>query len=185
MINEEEAIKAELRPILSAYFDVEEEVSGRFLIDNTPVRIDFLLRPRSHLIDLGIAPDWFGLEVKSPLGKDSKKKGLQVTWQALTYAQSQFGDRRPAFVAIYPPIWEFFPVAKVLNKRTSRHYDFNEAHWLKCFLQKANVGSFVVLLGPGKPDWRIEVGAGGTLFSRNGPSAIKSVGIRRVVGTWK
>lgn len=185
MTNGEEAIKAELRPILAADFEVEEEVSGRFLIDNTPVRIDFLLRPRSHLIDLGIAPDWFGLEVKSPLGKDSKKKGLQVAWQALTCAQSQFGDRRPSFVAIYPPISEFFPFAKVLNESTSRHYDFNEAHWLKCFLQKANVASFVVFPGPGRPSWRIEVGANGTMFSRNGPSDIKNVGIRKVVGTWK
>ena len=184
MTNEEEALKVELRPILIADFEVEEEVPGRFLLDNTHVRIDFLLRPRQHLIDRGVASDWFGLEVKSPLTTDPKKKGLQVAWQALTYAQSQFGDRRPAFVAIYPPIWEFFPVAKVLNESTSRHYDFSEAHWLKCFLQKANVGSFVVL--PKQRGWRIEFGAGSTrMSSYNGPSKITNVGIRKVVGTWK
>ena len=167
---DEPELKSQLRKTLHDSFDLREEVNGQFLVDGTSVIIDFLAYPKTELIDRGFDPFWFGIEAKSPQCKDPKKKGLQVAWQTITYAQSRFDDIRPQFVLIFPPLEEFFPD--------------NESHWLKCLLQKANVGD--LRIKPNGIDWKIEFGAAGRYFSNtHGRSKTMNLGQRRVVGTWK
>lgn len=87
-------------------FIFREEVSGNFIVDNTSVIIDYLMYPKNNLIEMGFEKQWFGVEVKAP-GKDAKK-GIQVSWQAITYSQSKFDGIRPVFVLIFPKITDFF-----------------------------------------------------------------------------
>ena len=185
MDRDELSLKATLRPLLNYSFVVEEEVEGRFLVDGTRVVIDFLLYPKPELVALGFDESWWGLEVKSPNVKDPKKKGIQrhVDKRSPT-AQSLFAERRPLFVAIFPHVREFFPPVTIVRGDGNGTYEANEGHWLKCFLQKANVSSFEVLRN--RKDWKIEFGAGSTYFSSTkGRSDIQNIGIRRVVGSWK
>ncbi len=167
---DEQALKSRLRSVLAPSFEYREEVEGVFLVDRTLVYIDFFVYPKALLIERGFDDKWFGIEVKSANFKDPKKKGLQVAWQAVTYSQSTFDSIRPQFVLIHPGIESFFPD--------------KESHWLKCFLQKANVGNFVVMSNG--YDWKIEFGAAGGYFSStHGRSESVNLGQRRVVGTCK
>jgi len=179
---DERELKRNLLPILEEYFIVKKEVPGRHLIYGTKgVRIDFLVQPKKELFSEEVSSKWIGIEVKSPDVKEPKKNGLAVAWQAVTYAQSDFEGITPAMVVIYPPISEFFPNIKALNEDTGRHYNFNEGHWLRCFLQKANVGSFIVHRD--NRTWHIEGGPGATWLSHDGESELNAPGTHRYIGS--
>lgn len=63
-------------------FQIREEIEGKFLIDGTPVRIDFLMHPEKELIDRGFPDGWFGVEVKA-LGLKHEtrvQKCLSLCW---------------------------------------------------------------------------------------------------------
>lgn len=175
---DESQLKAQIRPVLHKDFEVLEEVPGHFLVDDTNVKIDFLMKPRGHLVERGFDDDWVGLEVKSP----DTGAGIRLAWQAITYAQSSFNGRRPQFVLVFPHIDDFFPALKC--EGPTGLYERSSGHEVKCLLQKANVGSFI-LFKNGR-DWKIEFGAHQTYFSSTkGRSKIANIGQRRVSGTWK
>jgi hypothetical protein len=183
-MNDEEKIKNYIRPILLRNFVVKEEVEGTFLVDRTSVRIDFLLYPKEELIEKGFDQEWIGLEVKSPNTNEPQKKGLQVVWQAITYSQSIFGNIRPMFIAIHPPLEEFFNTLRVYREGIENPFPYNESHLLKCLMQKGNVGTFEI--NSRVNSWRLVFGAGQSYFnSTSGRSKIKNIGSRRVVGSWK
>jgi hypothetical protein len=171
----EETLKTNLLTHIASDFIVHDEVTGRFLVDNTKVIIDYMLYPRPNLIERGFAPTWFGIEVKSPDGEGGKK-GLRVSWQAITYSQSVFSDARvgrnvrPAFVLIYPPLFVFF------GSELSVYY-------LKCLLQKANVG--YMQIDAERNRWKIGFGANSYFSSERGLSNTPNVALNRHVGSWK
>lgn len=103
----EELLKSNLNTAISQDFEIFPEVSGRVLLTQENVRIDYLACPRPHLIDMGFIYKWFGIEVKHfrdfnnhDLGKKAK-----LMWQAINYAQSEFYVKgevvRPDFIALY------------------------------------------------------------------------------------
>ena len=157
-------------------FTVIDEVPGRFVVDGSKVVIDYFLYPKPNLITKGFVPEWFGVEVKSP-DRDGAKKGLRVAWQAITYSQSEFEDHRigqdkirPSFVLIYPSLANFFGSQQ-------------EAYYLVCLLQKANVGYVEIDARRGR--WNIRFGANSYFHSERGLSKTPSVSTKRNVGSWK
>ena len=150
-------------------FEVRAEVEGRFLVDDSKVVIDYLVHPKPALIEKGFVPAWFGVEVKSPEGEGAKK-GLQVSWQAIIYSQSEFDGVRPAFVLIFPPLAEFFGTPE-------------RAYYVVCLLQKANVG--YIEIDEKKRKWKVKFGANAYFYSDRGLSKTPNVGIKRHVGSWK
>jgi len=151
-----------------ASFRVKDEVDGYFLADKTPVRIDFLMYPKQHLIDMGFVEEWFGVEVKEQGG--DAKKGVQVAWQAITYSLSAFDGRRPAFILIFPPFTDFF--------RTPQ-----DAYYIKVLLQKANVG--YIESDKWHIKWKIKFGANAYFYSDKGLSKTSTIATKRNVGSWK
>ncbi|MBC8434394.1 MAG: hypothetical protein H8D96_21000 [Desulfobacterales bacterium] len=182
-------LKKILHRALNNDFVVRPDVKGRFLVDNSPVEIDFLIYPRDHLINNGFEKFWIGVEVKSPDVKEPVKQGLKVAWQAITYAQSAFTDIgnlltieniRPSFVLIYPPIWEFFPKIKAVGPRNN-YYEYNQSYLLNSLIQKGNVGNMV--LDKDLQNWEIEFSGSQYYYStKNGRSKIINLGTKKHVG---
>ena len=87
---------------LSSDFELRPDVDGIYIVEPKPVKIDFLLRAKSHIIDGGFTPEWFGVEVKNIYHNGIPKSGKinEVFWQALTYAQSKFDEKRLPFVLV-------------------------------------------------------------------------------------
>jgi hypothetical protein len=165
----ENELKKELCRSLESDFEIKAEVAGNFIVDGSKVVIDYLLFPKEHLINKGFKPSWFGVEVKSPNGEGAKK-AIRLAWQAITYSQSKFEGERPDFVLVYPPLSEFFKKPQ-------------DAYYLVCMLQKANVG--YIELRPEKKKWKIKFGANLHFSSDRGSSNTPNAGIKRHVGTWK
>lgn len=164
----ENQLKSYLLEHFGKDFIVRDEVEGRFLVDGTPVFIDYLMYPKPNLIEKGFANEWFGIEVKEPGG--DAKKGVQVAWQAITYSQSEFDGIRPAFVLIFPPITDFF--------RTEA-----DGYYIKVLLQKANVGYLEINKFDKK--WKIKFGANSYFYSDSGLSKTPTIATKRNVGSWK
>jgi hypothetical protein len=101
----EETLKNKLESKLSKDFFIEKEVSGSHPIYNIPVRIDYLLKAKPHLIESGFTTEWFGVECKWTGGIEGQtSKVSRLFWQSITYAQSQFKNKEevitPKFVAV-------------------------------------------------------------------------------------
>jgi len=167
-MNEDE-LKSYLLKHFAQGFEVRVEVEGRFLVDDSKVVIDYLMRPKPDLVEKGFVPAWFGVEVKSPEGEGAKQ-GLRVAWQAITYSQSKFDGVRPAFVLIFPPLAEFFSTP-------------GEVYYVVCLLQKANVGS--IEIDGKKKKWKVKFGSNAYFYSDRGLSKTPNVGIKRHVGSWR
>jgi hypothetical protein len=167
-MNEQE-LKIQFVSAMECDFLIKKDVPGQFLVDKTKVIVDYLLFPKSHLVQKGFSPKWFGVEVKSPDGEGAKK-AIRVAWQSITYSQSEFEGCRPEFVLIYPPLANFFEKP-------------GDAYYLVCMLQKANVGYMEI--NPEKNRWKIKFGANLYFSSENGLSSTPNAGLKRYVGSWK
>ncbi|ENJ1692197.1 hypothetical protein ACJO1W_23875 [Vibrio parahaemolyticus] len=176
----EQELKNKLEKELEADFILKKEVRGQFLVDGTGVVIDYLAKARRHVVkDQGFPDEWFGIEVKGFPTKDLAKKGKELAWQALTYAMSEFEGQRPMFVLTYPAIKNFFDNNKILNERTERHYEKNEAFQLVTFLEKGNVGSLEIR----NSGWNMYFGSWQSYCSKNTPlNRKKNYGTKRNVG---
>jgi hypothetical protein len=104
----EEILKRKLRKGLEKDFFVFSEVPGHHSIYNKTLKIDFMLKPKEHLIRAGFVDEWFGVECKWAEGVSGQtSKITRMFWQSITYAQGQFtvNDETvvPRFIAIYVP----------------------------------------------------------------------------------
>lgn len=155
-------------------FDIWEEVPGVNIPEQQNVRIDYIARPRQHLIDMGFDNVCFGIEVKSlsdSYDSFSFPKFKKLLWQCITYRQSMFtiGDSqyRPAFVLYY-----------VGNAERS------ENNWLAhreliTFAQLANIGR---LDFTERDTFKITFGMAG-YFSRGYGKGKTNAGLKLYVGT--
>jgi len=165
---DETQLKSYLLQHFGKNFIVRDEIKGNFLVDGTPVIIDYLMYPNKELIEKGFVKEWFGVEVKA-IGEGAKK-GLQVAWQAITYSQSKFDGIRPAFVLIYPPITEFFGAQ--IN-----------GSYIRMLLQKANVG--YIEINNFNKAWKIIFGANPYFYSDIGLGKTPNAATKRNIGSWK
>lgn len=168
----EEELKTYLVSRFQESFFINEEVKGVFLVDRTPVRIDYLMFPKPDLIEKGFIRAWFGVEVKS-LGsiKNRAKKGIATCWQSITYSQSLFGNVRPIFVLMFPSFDAF-----TIGRERDGH-----DRYLMALLQKANVGGIYFQ----RNKWSIKFAAGIYFSQDRGLGNVKNVGLKRHVGTKK
>ncbi|MDA1330419.1 MAG: hypothetical protein O3B43_05080, partial [Chloroflexi bacterium] len=88
----ENALKSDLISVISQDFEILEEVSGKVLVTQEAVRIDYLAYPRPHIVEMGFAYKWFGIEVKyfPDFHNHDRGKKAKLIWQAINYAQSEF-----------------------------------------------------------------------------------------------
>lgn len=158
---------------LNPYFEIKSEVEGVFLVDDTKVRIDFLLRPNEETKRKGFDSGYVGVEVKG-LGNidDRVKKGLSVAWQSITYSQSKFGTERPMFVLLFPPLDKF------LIGREGERFGLQ---YVNILLQKANVGILRIF----KEGWVVQFASQPYFSSEIGRSKIENLGLKKQVGTKK
>ncbi len=106
--DEESKLKEIFRERVAKDFHIREEVSGRHLIEDKGVRIDFMLFPKDHVIAAGFEPQWFGVEAKfihTNKSYGNRNKLTKLVWQCITYGQSVFkidGEEiRPLFIGFY------------------------------------------------------------------------------------
>lgn len=164
----EDELKQQIRQKLSDDFRVVEEIRGFHLIEQWPVRIDFLCYPLPHLSANGFDPFVFGVEAKQ-IGGYGAGKVYRLLWQAITYSQSTFPingkKHRPGFVLMCvdgepdnPDLWRY----------------------LLQFAQYANVG---LLDFPKYHGWRIRFGGGSYYSQKNGKGKVENIGTIRYVGS--
>lgn len=101
----EDSLKLKLESLLDKDFYLRKEVGGNHLIHDSPVRIDYLVKAKPHLVDAGFTPEWFGVECKWIEGVEGQtSKVSRLFWQGITYRQSRFfvdGETIiPSFVAV-------------------------------------------------------------------------------------
>lgn len=104
----EDSIKKSFIKRVEGDFLILEEVEGYHDFYKQGVRIDFMLKPRSHLVKDGFIDEWFGVEAKWIKGHGGMtSKTTRLIWQSITYAQSRFNVEGswhvPSFVAILTP----------------------------------------------------------------------------------
>lgn len=156
-------------------FDIHSDVSGQSIIEGKPVVIDFLMRPKQHLIDRGFDDDWIGVEVKH---LKSYKLGEvnALAWQALSYAQSRFNigtaQVRPMFVLMHANL--------SFNLQHARQNAVPEdSAGVISFVERGSVGW--IERDP-KYTWRIGFGSHGYFNIKYGRAAIATLGIKRNAG---
>lgn len=131
----EDALKAQVTAALERDFLIKPEASGRDMVHNEPVRVDFLLWPRQHVVTAGYPRQVAAVEVKWL--EDDDIGGLaELCWQGITYQQSVFPDKhgadhRPMFTLLYADS----------DGDKSPDTDYASAwRWASRILQRANVG---------------------------------------------
>ncbi|MHC4647722.1 MAG: hypothetical protein ACYTBJ_19830 [Planctomycetota bacterium] len=132
---DEPRLVAICKRVLAPSFDLQSEVTGKYIIDGSRVRIDLLAMPNKNLIDRGFVPEPIGVEIKSPASKNGS--AYAFAWQSVTYALSEFNGIRPAFVVMFPSADHFWKHERAVH--------------MQQFLQFANVGQ--LKLGAYRDNW--------------------------------
>jgi len=184
--NRENLAKEKLIKILSDLFYIQEEVAGRWVIDNSPLRLDLLLRPNEKAKSMGIDVEAIGIEIKDPHSKESVKKLLDCVMQAYTYSFCEFDGVRPDFILIYPNIESFFEYDwnnKYMNA-ISEKPNKREINLLRRLMQRANVGELIIEQRESKK-YVFKFHGGPYFSSTKGRSKIKGIGLNRFIGSQK
>lgn len=168
----ETELKAWLEIWIDADFEVFTEVPGVHLTENVGVKIDYVLKPRQHLIDAGFLPGPVGLEVKY-LRQESNfsSRASRFVWQAVSYTDCRFnlpdGHTRLPRVMLFSNM-SFEDEYRLLKGVTPNVYENEKAKWtaLLELANHANVGN-LVMYGDreNRMGWKIKFAAG-TYFSR-------------------
>lgn len=142
----ENLAKEKLIEMLSDLFYVKEEVTGKWIIDNSPLRLDLLLRPNDKAREMGLDVNAIGIEIKDPKSKESVKKLLDCVMQAYTYSFCEFDGVRPDFILIYPNVEKFFDYDwnNKYKNAISEEPTKREISLLRRLMQRANVGELII-----------------------------------------
>lgn len=168
----EAELKTWLETWISADFDVFTEVPGVHLTENIGVKIDYVLKPKAHLIDAGFLPGPVGLEVKYLRQEASfSSRASRFVWQAVSYTDCQFnlpdGPTRLPRVLLFSNM-SFEEEYGLLKGLAPNVYENEKAKWtaLLELANHANVGNLVMYGGrESRLGWKIKFAAG-TYFSR-------------------
>lgn len=77
--------------VFGEWFYIAKEVPGKHLIEDSQVRIDFMLHPKQVLVENGFYQKWFGVEVKLyPNHEKDLAAPSKALWQAVSYNNSKF-----------------------------------------------------------------------------------------------
>lgn len=182
----ENLAKEKLIEMLSDLFYIQEEVAGRWVIDDSPLRLDLLLRPNEKAKAMGFDVDAIGIEIKDPQSKESVKKLLNCVMQAYTYSFCEFDGVRPAFILIYPDIEKFFDYdwRNKYNSAFTEEPTKREKNLLRRLMQRANVGELIIEQREQRK-YIFKFHGGPFFCSVKGRSKIKGIGLNRFVGSQK
>ncbi|MCH4247016.1 MAG: hypothetical protein LKF82_04130 [Acinetobacter populi] len=182
----ENLAKEKLVEMLSDLFYIKEEVAGKWVIDDSPLRLDLLLRPNEKAKAMGFDIEAIGVEIKDPQSKESVKKLLNCVMQAYTYSFCEFDGVRPDFILIYPNIEKFFEYDWCNKYKYSSMEEptKREINLLRRLMQRANVGELIIeKLEQRKYIFKFH---GGPFFSSiKGRSKIRGIGLNRYIGSQK
>lgn len=163
----ETELKTWLETWISADFEVFTEVPGVHLTENVGVKIDYVLKPKPHLIYAGFLPGPVGLEVKYLRQEDSfSSRASRFVWQAVSYTDCQFnlpdGPTRLPRVLLFSNMSfeEEYDLLKGLAPNVSEN---EKAKWtaLLELANHANVGNLVMYGGrENRLGWKIKFAAG-------------------------
>jgi hypothetical protein len=168
----EDELKVWLEAWIGADFEVFTEVPGIHLTENVGVKIDYVLKPKKHLIDVGFLPGPLGLEVKY-LRQESNfsSRASRFVWQAVSYTDCQFnlpdGPTRLPRVLLFSNM-SFEDEYNLLKGSAPNVYENEKAKWtaLLELANHANVGNLVMVGGrSNRLGWKIKF-ATGIYFSR-------------------
>ncbi|MDY0281336.1 MAG: hypothetical protein RBR35_12335 [Salinivirgaceae bacterium] len=175
--------KKELPQILEADFHIEPNAKVIWPLGGKKKEVDFLLKPKPHLVSNGFDAKSFAIEVKSPISKESVKKLLDCIIQSYTYSLCEYQGNHPAFVLIYPDIEKFFEYDFINKYKKDPRNEFTrpEIGILRRLMQRANVGELII----DDTDYEINFAASRYFSSRKGRSKIKNLGMIRQVGSQK
>lgn len=183
-IKPEPELKRDLVTLLADDFDIISEAEGRWPLDGSKLLLDFLLRPKPHIIEKGFRATAFGIEVKSPISSESVKKLLDCVLQSYTYTLCEFSGVRPDFVLIYPEAKYFFQYdfhEKYKGDERSK-FSLNEVRMVRRIMQRANVGELVL---SERNRYEIQFAASRYFDPIRGQTRIENLGTTRRVGSSK
>ena len=168
----EAELKAWLEDWIGADFEVFKEVSGVHLTENAGVKIDYVLKPKQHLIDAGFLPGPVGLEVKYLRQEGGfSSRASRFVWQAVSYTDCQFnlpdGPARLSRVLLFSNM-SFEDEYSLLKGVAPSVYENEKAKWtaLLELANHANVGNLMMYGSrENRLGWKIKFAAG-IYFSR-------------------
>lgn len=164
-------------------FEIKSEQWIKWPINDEMVRVDFILEPKKHLIDVEFDAFKIAIEVKSPVKNDSVKKLLDCMSQAHSYTLCTHENKFIDFIVIYPDIQLFFDYDfEHKYKRDERNkYHRAEVSILRRVMQRSNIGSLKITNGSYLFSF-----AGSRFYSpEKGRSKIKNLGMVRRIGSRK
>ena len=173
----EEELSAFVREYPKHDFELFAEVEGIGYVQGTPrrVRLDYLIRPKQHLLDAGFVDQYMGIEVKLldyEGGKRFSGKSAKGVFQALSYWYSSAtwhppSEKEPvelACVLLFTNLSFEDERRQVFNTYNQRYHVYWRA--LIALAQQANVGELLILdHGPRKKGWGIDF-VGSRYFSK-------------------
>jgi hypothetical protein len=168
----EAELKAWLETWIEADFDIFKEVSGVHMTENVGVKIDYVLKPKPHLVDAGFLPIPVGLEVKYlPQEGSFSSRASRFVWQAVSYTDCQFnlpdGPARLSRVLLFSNM-SFEDEYSLLKGVSPSVYENEKAKWtaLLELANHANVGNLMMYGSrENRLGWKIKFAAG-IYFSR-------------------
>jgi hypothetical protein len=183
-IKPEPELKRDLVELLADDFEITPEAEGCWPLDGSKCFLDFLLRPKPHIIEKGFRAKAFGVEVKSPISPESVKKLLDCVFQSYTYTLCEFCGVRPDFVLIYPEAKHFFEYdfEKKYKSNERNKYHAEEIRMIRRIMQRANVGELVT---SDKHRYEIQFAASRYFDPVRGQTSIEGLGTTRRVGSRK
>jgi hypothetical protein len=170
----EAELKVWIEDLIAADFDVFKEVSGVHLTECVEVKIDYVLKPKPHLIDSGFLPGPVGLEVKYLRQEERfSSRASRFVWQAVSYTDCKFnlpdGPARLSRVLLFSNM-SFEDEYSLLKGLAPSVYENEKAKWtaLLELANHANVGNLMMYGSREKRlGWKIKFAAG-VYFSRFG-----------------
>lgn len=168
----EAELKAWFEDWIEADFEVFKEVTGVHLTECVGVKIDYVLKPKQHLINAGFRPGPVGLEVKYLRQEGSfSSRASRFVWQAVSYTDCQFnlpdGPVRLSRILLFSNL-SFEDEYSLLKGVAPSVYENEKAKWtaLLELANHANVGNLVMYGSrENRLGWKIKFAAG-IYFSR-------------------
>lgn len=154
-------------------FYMEAEVSGVHTSEKQNVKIDYILKPKQHLIDNGFVNECFGVEIKyiDPESSDLAKKANKAIWQTISYNDCKFDLKnkrsiKPKFCMIFSNL--SFNESRNLFKEFEHAHNYRIWFYYLLLANHANVGELRVKGTRDKPTgWTFKFGNSGAYFNKN------------------
>lgn len=166
----EPVLKAFMVEQFSSDFFIRPEVTGKHMITGDKVKADYMLQPKSHLLEAGFEDCKFVIEVKGVYGNNlsPRTRMEHAIQQAATYVHSRFDFGQPRFAILFPAFAIFLQeqFASIESKHDRELVLWNVTRTVQNMAMFQHVGCLEVTEDyiTHAPVWKISMG-GQRLFS--------------------